>query len=66
MVDVLLDKEGRSDLADNDHLWYNWPRALKSFTPKGFFTPCSHPSPKGHELIAKLLSKVIKEKYNVE
>lgn len=62
MVDVLLDRENRPDLAGTDHLWYFWPRELKNFTPKGLMTPCSHPSPKGHQLIAKVLAKIIKEK----
>ena len=62
MVDVLLDRENRHDLAGLDHLWYFWPRELKNFTPKGLMTPCSHPSPKGHQLIAKVLAKEIKEK----
>ena len=63
MIDVLLDAEGRGDLCGKNHAWYHWPKEMKSFTPKGLMTPCSHPSPKGHLLIADTLAKVIKEKY---
>ena len=63
MIDILLDAEGREDLCGKNHGWYNWWRKEKSFTPNGYITPCSHPSPKGHLLIADTLAKIIKEKY---
>ena len=63
MIDILLDKEERPDLIGTDHIWYGWPRTMKSLTPKGYLTPCSHPSPKGHRLIAKTLADIINKKY---
>lgn len=55
MVDELLEAEGRQDLMDGQHKFYFWAKEHKKGTPKGYFTPCAHPTIKGHELYAKII-----------
>jgi hypothetical protein len=61
MVDELLEKEGKLDIAEVEHGFYGWAKSFKKGTPKGYFTPCAHPSIKGHELFAKVIYNHIKK-----
>ena len=61
MIDELLDAEGRLDLAKHQHQFYFWAKEHEKGTPNGYFTPCAHPTIKGHELYAKLIYQHLKE-----
>jgi hypothetical protein len=64
ICDLLSDKEDKPEFIGLEHNWYGWAldhcRDNKSFTPNGYFTPCAHPTIKGHELIAKIIFDYIK------
>lgn len=59
-TDILCKKENQEHWIGT-HIWYQYAFEHGG-TPKGWFTPCAHPSVKGHELIAKYLYKHIKAK----
>lgn len=56
-TDMLVHYEDRDDLKGGG--FYMWAQEFKKGTPKGFFTPCMHPSYKGHNLIAKAMYNYI-------
>tara|TARA_B110000902_G_scaffold154831_1_gene177721 strand:+ start:10785 stop:11711 length:927 start_codon:yes stop_codon:yes gene_type:complete len=57
--DLLCVKEGREDwIGTQDWYWYAFKNGG---TKDGWFTPCAHPSVKGHALIAE---KIFQEIYN--
>lgn len=64
ITDLLSVKEDHPEFVGQEHSWYGWSidycKENKSFTPNGYFTPCAHPTIKGHELIAKLIFEYIK------
>lgn len=55
--DYLLHLEGLDELTNNydENLFYKYGQSLEKISPKGYITNCSHPSIKGHEMIAKVL-----------
>ena len=64
MIDILNEKEGMYEFFNEDHSWFGWAQDYckenKSFTPEGYFTPCAHPTVKGHKLIAETIIEYIK------
>lgn len=64
MIDLLCHYEHTKDVIGRDHFFYSWSteycKEHKSFTPNGYFTPCGHPTIKGHELIADTIFNFIK------
>lgn len=60
LTDILALKEGRADWVGNQQ-WYQ-SAMENNGTPEGWFTPCAHPSIKGHALIAEKLYFHIKDK----
>ena len=62
-TDVLCKKEGWEKWIGTRN-WY--AEAQENFgSPGGWFTPCAHPSIKGHELIANYLAKEIESRFGV-
>jgi hypothetical protein len=60
-TDMLVHYEGRDDLKGGG--FYMWAQDYKQGTPKGFFTPCMHPSYKGHALIAESMHEYINNNF---
>ena len=60
MVDYLLDGEDKLELNRGGHGFYFWAKSFKKGTPNGYFTPCAHPTIKGHELYAKVIYEHLK------
>ena len=62
-TDVLCKKEGWEKWIGTRN-WYAETQE-KFGSPGGWFTPCAHPSVKGHELIANYLAKEIESRFGV-
>jgi hypothetical protein len=60
-TDMLVHYEDRDDLKGGG--FYMWAHEQKKGTPKGYFTPCAHPSYKGHNLIAKSIYEYIQNNF---
>jgi hypothetical protein len=60
-TDMLVHYEDRDDLKGGG--FYMWAHEQKKGTPKGYFTPCAHPSYKGHNLIAKSIYEYIQNDF---
>lgn len=59
-TDLLCEKEDKPEWIGNQE-WYWYAQKYKG-TPEGWFTPCAHPSIKGHALIAEKIYYHIKDK----
>jgi hypothetical protein len=60
-TDMLVHHEKRDDLKGGG--FYMWAHEQKQGTPEGYFTPCAHPSYKGHALIAKSIYDYINNNF---
>ena len=60
-TDMLVHYEKRDDL--NGGGFYMWAHEQKRGTPEGYFTPCAHPSYKGHALIAESMYEYIQNDF---
>ena len=58
---MLVHHEKRDDLKGGG--FYMWAHEQKQGTPEGYFTPCAHPSYKGHALIAESIYDYINNNY---
>lgn len=59
-TDLLCEKEGKKEWVGTQE-WYWYAHKYKG-TPNGWFTPCAHPSIKGHALIAEKIYYAIRDK----
>jgi hypothetical protein len=60
-TDMLMNLEGKLDMGQG--AFYSWAREYERGTPKGYFTPCSHPSYKGHGEIARCFYEYINNSF---
>lgn len=60
-TDMLVHHEKRDDLQGGG--FYMWAHEQKQGTPEGYFTPCAHPSYKGHALIAESMYEYINNNF---
>ena len=60
-TDMLVHYENREDLKGGG--FYMWAHEQKKGTPEGYFTPCAHPSYKGHKLIAESMYEYIQNNF---
>lgn len=60
MVDELLAGEDSLHLNKGEHQFYFWAKTFEKGTPNGYFTPCAHPTVKGHKLFAKIIYEYLK------
>jgi hypothetical protein len=60
-TDMLVHYEGRDDLKGGG--FYMWAHEQKQGTSEGYFTPCAHPSYKGHALIAESMYEYIQNDF---
>lgn len=60
-TDMLVHYEKRDDLKGGG--FYMWAHEQKKGTPEGYFTPCAHPSYKGHRLIAESMYEYIQNDF---
>lgn len=60
-TDMLVNREERGDLKGGG--FYTWALENLKGTPNGYFTPCAHPSYKGHTLIAESMYEYIQNNF---
>ena len=59
--DYLLHLEGLDELTNNydENLFYKYGQSLDKMSPNGYITNCSHPSAKGHKMMAEVIYEYI-------